>query len=261
MKTFYLAVLLTGIMLSDRAIADDGKFTIYMGGKPVASETYTIQTSDGKIRLDGSGKAELGTMKVDIERFNLVMDDKYQPVSASAKATMGQVKMAAETTFSDGKAKNQINSGPEPTIKEDDVHADAIVINSNLPLYPWSTMTMRAKLDNAEPQEFHAYVIGQKEVPLTVTFQGKESVEFSDKKAELNHLSASLAIPQGQVTKLEFWVNDERKIIKMAVPSQGVEAYQEGWSRKAPAVAPEPKPDAKPDAPPATEAKPDKKKL
>ncbi len=250
MKTFYCAVLLTGILSSHRAMADDGKFTIYMGGKPVASETYTIQKSDGKIRVDGSGKAELGTMKVDIERFNVLMDDHYQPVSASAKATMGQVKMAADTTFADGKAKNQINSGPEPTIKEDDVHADAIVINSNLPLYPWSVMTMRAKFDNADPQEFHAYVIGQKEVPLTVTFQGKESVEFSGKKAELNHLSASLALAEGQVTKLEFWVNDDRKIIKVAVPSQGAEAYQEGWSRKAPAAPAKSEGDAAPEVKP-----------
>ena len=225
-------------------MADDGKFTIYMGGKPMASETYSIQKSDGKIQIDGSGKAEIGPMKVNIERFKVVMDEKYQPVSASAKATMGQAKMGTETTFSDGKAKNEINSGPEPKLKEDDMHADAIVINSNLPLFPWSVMAMRAKLDNAEPQELHAYVIGQAEVPLTVIFQGKESVEFGDKKADLNHLSASLPTPQGQLTKLEFWVNDDRKIIKIAVPAQGAEAYQDGWTPKAPVTA---APAAKPD--------------
>jgi hypothetical protein len=189
-------------------------------------------------------------MKVDIERFKVVMDEKYQPVSASAKATMGQAKMAAETTFSDGKAKNEITTGPEPKTKEDDVHADAIVINSNLPLFPWSIMTMRAKLDTADPQEFHAYVIGQTEVPLTVSFQGKESVEFADKKVELNHLSASLPTPQGQMMKLEFWVNDDRKIIKIAVPAQGAEAYQEGWNRKAPTVAPKPDPTTTPETKP-----------
>ena len=198
MKTLLFAFLLGAVSSCATAFADDGKLTIYMGGKPVASETYSIQKSDGKIQIDGSGKAEIGPMKVDIERFRVVTDEKYQLVSASAKATMGQAKMAAETTFSDGKAKNEITTGPEPKMKEDDTHADAIVINSNLPLFPWSMMTMRAKLDNADPQEFHAYVIGQAEVPLTVTFQGKESVEFADKKAELNHLSASLPTPQGR---------------------------------------------------------------
>ena len=254
MKTFLFAVMLAVVSSCATAFADDGKLTIYMGGKPVASETYSIQKSAGKIQIDGSGKAEIGPMKVDIERFKVVTDEKYQLVSASAKATMGQAKMAAEATFGDGKAKNEITTGPEPTMKEDDAHADAIVINSNLPLFPWSMMTMRAKLDNADPQKFHAYVIGQAEVPLTVTFQGKESVEFADKKAELNHLSASLPTPQGQVMKLEFWVTDDRKIIKIAVPTQGVEAYQDGWNRKAPPVV------AKPDADATTEPKPDKKK-
>ena len=243
MKTFSFAVLAAAVSMSASAIAEDGKLTIYMGGKPMASETYSIQKSDGKIQIDGSGKAEIGPMKVDIERFKVVMDEKYQPVSASAKATMGQAKMGTETIFGDGKAKNDINSGPEPKLKEDDMHADAIIINSNLPLFPWSVMTMRAKLEGSDPQEFHAYVIGQAEVPLTVTFQGKESIEFAEKKVELNHLSASLPTPQGQVTKLEFWVNDDRKIIKIAVPSQGVEAYQEGWTRKAPAAGPAAKTD------------------
>ncbi|MGI8745194.1 MAG: hypothetical protein ACR2NN_22005 [Bryobacteraceae bacterium] len=229
MKTFIYSLLFAAICLGD-----DGKLTIYMGGKQIASETYSIQKGDGKVQVDGSGKAEIGTMKVDIERFNVVADDKYQLISASAKASLGQVKIADEATFSDGKAKNDITSGPEPKVKEDDIHPDAIVINSNLPLFPWSMLALRAKLDTSEPQAFYAYILGQKEVPLTVVFKGRESVEFAGKKAELNHLSASLSIAEGQTTKLEFWVNDERKLIKVIVPSQGAEAYQDGWSRKAP---------------------------
>jgi hypothetical protein len=39
-------------------------------------------------------------------------------------------------------------------------------------------------------------------------------------------------------------VDDNRKVIKIAVPSRGVEAYQEGFDRKAPPEPP--KPAAKP---------------
>jgi hypothetical protein len=233
-------------------VADDGKFTIYMGGKPVASETYTIQKSDGKIAVEGSGKAEIGPMKVDIEVFKVVTDDKYQPVSATAKATLGQIKMAADITFSEGKAHNEITTAQGAQTKEDDVHPDDIVINANLPLFPWSFVAMRAKLDNSDPQEFRAYIIGQAEVPLTVIFKGRENVEFADKKADLSHLSASLTTAQGQTIGLDLWINDDRKIIKLAVPSQNVEAYQDGWMRKAPPETPKTdaaKPDSeKPDA-------------
>src|ERR1700736_4632874 len=92
------------------ALADDGKFTIYMGGNPVASETYTVQKSDGKIAVEGSGKAEIGPMKIDIEVFKVVTDDKYQPVSAIARATLGKIKTAADITFSEGKAHNELTT-------------------------------------------------------------------------------------------------------------------------------------------------------
>ena len=46
---------------------------------------------------------------------------------------------------------------------------------------------------------------------------------------------------------LDFWVDDNRKLIKIAVPAQGVEAYQEGFE---PNVAPKPAPPAsQPEAP------------
>jgi hypothetical protein len=244
-----VSLLSIALLFGVAAIADDGKFTIYMGGKPVASETYTIQKSDAKISLEGSGKAEIGPMKVDIEQFKVVTDEKYHPVSATAKATLGQIKMSAEITFTEGKAHNELDTGQGPKTKDDDVHPDDIVINSNLPLFPWSVVAMRAKLDSADPQDFRAYIIGQAEVPLTVTFKGREKVEFADKNADLSHLSASFVNAQGTTIGLEFWINDDRKIIKVAVPSQNVEAYQDGWTRKAP-----------PETPKADSAKPDPKK-
>jgi hypothetical protein len=54
-------------------------------------------------------------------------------------------------------------------------------------------------------------------------------VEFAGKTAELNHLATTGSTPQGQPISLDFWVDDNRKLIKIAVPSQGVEAYQEGF--------------------------------
>ena len=63
-------------------------------------------------------------------------------------------------------------------------------------------------------------------------YKGRESVEFAGKTAELNHLTASGTLPSGTPITLEFWVDDNHKLIKLAVPSQNVEAYQEGYDRK-----------------------------
>lgn len=219
-----------------------GKLNIYMAGKPMASETYAVEKSDGKIAVSGSGNAAIGPIKIDIQQFKVVTDDKYQPIEAVAQAKLGQIQMNVKTTFADGKATNQIDSGQGPKTKEDAVSANAIVVNANLPLYPWSFLAMRADLKTQDPQQFPVYVLGQAEVSATVVFKGRESVEFANKTAELNHITMNGATPQGQAISLDFWLDDSRKVIKIAVPSQGVEAYQDGFDRKAPPEASKPEP-------------------
>jgi hypothetical protein len=223
-----------------------GKLNIFMAGKPMATETYTVDKSDGKIAVSGSGNAAIGPMKIDIEQFKVVTDDKYQPLEALAKAKLGQIQMNVKTTFADGKASNEIDSGQGPKNKEDAVSAGAIVVNANLPLFPWSFLAMRADLKNQDPQQFPIYVLGQAEVVGTVVFKGRETVEFANKTAELNHITMDGKTPQGQAISLDFWLDDSRKVIKIAVPSQGVEAYQDGFDRKAPPETPKPETGEKP---------------
>ena len=211
-----------------------GKLTIYMAGKPTESETYTIEKANGKIVLNGSGHAAIGPMKVDIDQFHIVTDEKFQPIEADAKGKMGQIQMNVKTTFAEGKANNEADSGQGPQVKADNVHPDAIVVYNPFPFYPWTVLAMRAELKNQDPQQFSVYVLNQGEVPATVIFKGREPVEFADKTVELNHLVASGKTPQGQALSLDFWVDDNRKLIKLAVPAQGVEGYQEGFDRKAP---------------------------
>lgn len=225
-----------------------GKLTVYMAGKPVANETYSIQKAAGKVEIDGSGAADLGMLKVTIDQFKVITDDKYNPLEAAVKAQMGKANITVRSTFTADKVKSDIDTGQGTNVKEDSIHGGDLIINSNLPVYPWSLLFPRVKLGESKPQQFHAYVLGQMEVPLTVTAKGKESVEFADKTAELNHIAAALPNAQGQLINLDFWVDDDRKIIKMSVPSQNAEAYQEGYT-------PKPRP-AAPAAPTPTPGKP-----
>lgn len=216
-----------------------GKLNLFMNGKPFATETYTLQKSNGKIEISGSGNATMGTIKVDIEQFKVVTDDKFHPIEAAAKAKLGTLPMNVKTTFAGGKATNNVDNGAGPKTKEDTVSADTLVVNQNLPLYPWTLLAMRADLSTKDPQQFPVYVLGQSEVTATLVFKGRETVEFSGKSAELNHLTASGKL-QGQNITLDLWVDDNRKIIKLVAPVQAVEGYQEGFDRKAPPEAPKP---------------------
>ena len=224
--------------------ADTGKLTLYMSGKPISTENYTLQKADGKIEVNGSATASIGPIKIDIEQFKVVTDEKFQPLDAVAKGKLGQVQMNVKTVFADGKAKNEMDSGQGPQSKADAVSPGALVVSANFPLFPWSLLAMRADLKNQDPQQIPIYILGQSEVPGTLVFKGRETVEFAGKTAELNHINISGTPPDGQPISLDFWVDDNRKVIKISVPSRGVEAYQEGFDRKAPPEAP--KPTAKP---------------
>jgi hypothetical protein len=221
------------------APASGGKFAIFLNSKPVASETWTVTKTDGKTQWLGSGSANLGGLKIEIEEFRVISDAKYQPLEAVANAMLGQLKMAVHATFADGKATCEVDQGQGPTTKEHAVHADAIVINSNLPLFPWGVLAERVQLKDDTPQAFHAYVIGQAEVPLTAVYKGKEAVEFAGGKTEqLHHVNAAGSTPQGQPVVLDFWIDEARRIVKIAVPSMKAEAYREGYEPKpGPAVA------------------------
>jgi hypothetical protein len=217
------------------------KLTIYMAGNPVATENYSVaRSSDGGVDIDGSGSANLGPMKIDIEKFEVLTNAKFEPVEATAKSKLGAIQMNVHTTFAGGQAKNEIDTGQGPQTKDLPVSAGAVVVNNNLPLYPWTLLVMRASFDTREPQQIPVYILNQAEVAASVVFKGKETVQFAGRTADLNHLTISGTPPQGPPISADFWVDDSRKIIKMAVPSQGVEAYQEGFEPKVPVAGAQP---------------------
>ena len=221
----------------------NSRLTIYMAGNPVATENYTVgKSSDGGIDIDGSGSANLGPMKIDIEKFEVRTNAKYEPVEATAKAKLGAIQMNVHTTFAGGQAKNEIDTGQGPQTKDLPVSAGAVVVNANLPLYPWTLLAMRASFDTHDSQHIPVYILGQAEVAASVVFKGKETVQFAGRAVDLNHLTVSGTPPQGPPISADFWVDDSRKIIKMTVPSQGVEAYQDGFEPKAPAAGQPPAP-------------------
>src|SRR5579859_2857002 len=104
-----------------------GKFSIYLAGKPVASETYSMKSGDGKIWIDGSGSADMGLLKINIEQFKVVTDQNYKPLEATARAQMGKAKMAVDATFSDGAVKSKVDMGQGPTDKDGATHGDDVV--------------------------------------------------------------------------------------------------------------------------------------
>ena len=211
------------------ATANGGKFTIYMGGNPVATETYSLTHTDGHYELSGSAKADLGAMKIEIEQYRVLTDDSFHPSEANVKAKMGVVDMSVSTTFSGGVAHSEIDKGQGPEKKDDPADPGDVVISPNLPVFPFTLLAKRVSTSTREPQHFKAYVLGQGEAPLTVEYKGKETMAFASRNKELNHFSATFTPPQGQPIAADVWTEPDGRIIKMSVSDHGVDVYQEGY--------------------------------
>jgi hypothetical protein len=238
-----------------------GKLTVYMAGKPIANETYSFQNAGGKVELAGSGSAHIGPMVATIEEYKIVTDQNYQPLEAVFRGKLGQVNMQVKTVFADGKAKSEITNAQGTQNKEDDVSPGTLVVSQNFPLFPLSILAKRMSFANGDPQTFHAYVLGQTELPVTAQYLGKETVEFATQKVELNHITATATTQNGQTLTAELWVPDDRTIVKLSVPQNKVEAYQEGYEPKpAPPAAKVEEPAPKAEQPPKTEQQPPKAK-
>jgi hypothetical protein len=221
--------------------AAGGKLTVYIGGSQVATETYSFESAGGKYTWSGSGEAKMGPMQLNIELYKIVTDDKYRPLEAELKTKMGQVNREVKTTFADGKAKNETASAKGPQIKEDAVGPDDIIMAFPLPVFPLSVLARRISFDTKEPQIFHAYLLGQKEVPVTTKYMGKEDVEFAGKTVSLHHVTGSVELQPGQPMSVDMWEDDSRTLIKLSASTQHIDVYQDGYEPKPAPPAPEPK--------------------
>ncbi len=242
-----LAVLLSGMCAFAAPPDMSGKFTIYLSGKPFGSETYAITSANGLITLDGSGSADMGVVKINIQDFQVITDADYNPVEAMAKGQMGKAQMAVKVTFAAEKAESRTDTGQGEAVKQEKIHAGDVVVNYPLPLFPWSLLMPRVKLDTAEPQQFYAYITSQAaEEPLTVVAKGQEPVQFANKTVSLYHVSGNMPTPGGGAINADFWIDENRRIIKIVAPGQNVEVYQEGFERKAPPTPANPETPASP---------------
>jgi hypothetical protein len=235
------------------AAGPGGELTVYMGGTKVATEKYSFTSVAGRDTWSGSGEAHLGPISMKVDNYTIVTDSKYRPIEADLKMEMGQKRREVRTRFDSGVAENEIITPQGPQKKEDAVSPDTMVFSYPFPVFPLAVLARKVSLDTRAPQQLHAYLMAQREVPVTVEYAGKESVKFANQIDELEHLTVTVAMQANQNVNADIWMTPERKIAKIALPAQQIEVYQAGYE-PVPAANP-PAPNAPP-APPAPNAPP-----
>jgi dienelactone hydrolase len=199
-----------------------GKFTIYYGDKETGFETYSVSESEGEIKL--SDRAEFAVAGQNfLVNLDLWMDNSYWALRLNMDGKAMGTEYQISTEFAEGKAINNI-SGMKDTTTEVPVHEDALILPNGL-FFPYTLLVQRYDFQKGGKQECFGYIVPQMEMTIQAEDKGKDSVSFKATEAELTKIFVSL----GGLVGVNLWINDDKDILKLNIPMQGIEVFKEGY--------------------------------
>jgi hypothetical protein len=198
-----------------------GKLIVYYAGEESGSEVYSISGQKDKIILSDSSQFSVSGLSIMIN-LKLVMDTALNAINLNINGLAPGGPYQINTEFKDGKAKSHIRGGMDTT-SEVPVHQDVLIVPNGI-FYPYTFLVLKYDFQKGGTQEFFAYT-GPMEVSLKVDDKGKEEVNFTTASLELRKLFVNIAGMVGAY----IWANEEGEIYKIAILSQGIEVYKDGY--------------------------------
>jgi pimeloyl-ACP methyl ester carboxylesterase len=151
-------------------------------------------------------------------------DAEWRPRSMTIEGTARGTETIVKTTFTDGKATNQITVTGNASSKTDNVAADTIVLpNAFLGSY---VALARRLVGAAAGTTFHAYIAPQGEIPLRVDTSAAERIDTPQRSIPATRVALRMSNPGGEV-QLNVWVDPSGALLRLSVPAQMLELARE----------------------------------
>jgi hypothetical protein len=210
-------------------VVDSGSFGVYVGGRRMATETFSIkQTSDGSVASsqfktdDGraSQTAELSlSLSGEIKRY------EWKEISPEKGTTIlePQNEFLVERVMGGDKTMEQPFLMPHTTIVLDDYffsHREILI---------WKYLATSCKAEQGKPgcqiskAQFGVVVPRQRTSSMvTLDYAGREKVNIRGVDRELNRVNLSSDMGDWAV-----WLDDQHKIIRMVIASDNSEVLRD----------------------------------
>lgn len=207
--------------------ATDGttQFLVFLGGRPVGREEVVVLKLQEGWMVRGSSR--LG-QPIDITSriAEVQYDNEWRPTSLHIDGVVRGQDVSLKTTFANGRASNAVSIQGKTQPKEDPVSADAVVLpNAFLGSYAALARRLQGKTAGAE---LRAYIAPQAEVAVRVVGAQPERIETP--KAVINVTRYTLIMsnppPAGELP-MNVWADQNGDLIRMQIPSQGLELARE----------------------------------
>lgn len=200
-----------------------GNLQVFIQGRLIGSEQSTVTaTADGWI-IRGTGRLA-APVDLSTSRFEARYDRAWRPISLEIEGTLRGRPLILRTAFADGKAVTDITQAGQQTRKVDDVSADPVLL-PNMYFSAYEALALRLR-GMTVPGELKAYIAAQVEIPMRVTATGPERIQTSGRSVSATRFELTLENP-GKPIQAEAWIDQDGRLLRFRVPSQGLEVARE----------------------------------
>jgi len=211
--------------MEKNASREEGQFSIYVSGREVGREKFSIQSSGDSSSSSSSMSFrdpanKRREFKIDTE---LSMDDKLVPLSYQLRTEADGKKGVVKAVFVPGQqAKYEYDAGGGPRETVLLVGERYSILDTNV-FHHFIFVARLFDFDSKEDRQSMQVVIPQELMNgvLKISNVGLEKISVRGKERELHHLRAD----SGSV-KIDLWTDDHCIVYKIAFPFKGIEVIR-----------------------------------
>jgi len=205
------------------APSPEANFSIFIQGAMIGSEQVTLTSTAAGLIVRSSGRIG-NPVNLTTSRFELQYDREWRPAALDIEAVLRSQPMILHTVFANGSARSDLIQSGAQTQKTDTVAPDTVVV-PNMFFGAYEALGLR--LQNTKvPVELRAYVAPQIEIALHVVDVSAERIRTSERTIAAKRYTLVFGNTGGPVPG-ELWVDEDGRLLKFRVPSQGLEVSRE----------------------------------
>ncbi|MGE5199849.1 MAG: alpha/beta fold hydrolase [Rhodospirillaceae bacterium] len=200
-----------------------GNLQVFMQGRLLGSEQSTVTaTADGWI-IRGTGRLA-APVDLSTARFEAKYDRQWRPISLDIEGTLRGQPLIIREVYAEGKAVTDITQAGQQSRNVVAVSPDAVIL-PNMFFCAYEALALRLRTVKV-PGELKAYITGQVEIPMRVTATGSERIQTSSRAVSATRFELTLENP-GKPVQAEVWIDQNGRLLRFRVPSQGLEVARE----------------------------------
>jgi uncharacterized protein len=200
-------------------------YTVFLRSRPIGQENVSVaRTEDGWLIR---GSSRLGA-PIDIvtRTAEIHYTSDWRPTRLQLEGTTRGQEVVLKTTFANGDARSEISVGGTASTKTDTVAADTLVL-PNAFLGSYAALARRL-IGQAAGAAFRGYIAPQGEVPIRLEGTFSERIETPQQAIAATRYALVLTNPPpGGDLPMSVWTDAAGTLLRMSIPSQGLEVARE----------------------------------